>query len=39
MKSIKPSVLSKIVENTELISLLMELNGRKQRDSNGLNIS
>ena len=39
MKSIKPSVLSKIVENVELIALLMELNTKKQRDSHNLNIS
>ena len=39
MKSIKPSVLSKIVENAELIALIMEIGKKKQKDSNNLNIS
>jgi hypothetical protein len=38
MKSIKPFVLSKIVENTELTNLIVQLGRSKFKETNSLNI-
>lgn len=38
MKSIKPYVLSKIVENTELTNLIVQLGRSKYKDSDTLNL-
>jgi hypothetical protein len=38
MKSIKPYVLSKIVENSELTDLIVQLGRSKFKGSNDLNI-
>jgi hypothetical protein len=39
MKSIKPNVLSRIVENTELTGLIVKLGkGRKKREGEDLDI-